>query len=76
MKGHAAALFKAQLAASKNIQEQETKELGEIASVFSDLEKSQAIIKPPRPKEDYHKVSAVSTALNINAILKKRRGIP
>ena len=70
------ALVKAKLAASKKSQEQETKEIGEIASIFYDLAKSQATIKPPRPKEDEHEVSTVSAAFNLNTILKKRQGSP
>ena len=50
MKGQLEAVVKAQLSASKNIQEQETKDIVEIAYVISDLEKIQETIKPPGPK--------------------------
>ena len=76
MKRQVEDLVKAKLAASKKIQEQETKDIGEISSIFYDLAKSQATIKTYRPKEDDHKVSTVSAAFKLNAIFKKHRGSP
>ena len=76
MKVQVVALVKAQLAAPKKIQDQETKELVEIASVIYDLEKIQATIKPLGPKEHYHKLYAFRAAVKLNSILKKRRGSP
>ena len=74
MKGQVEALVKAQLAASKNNQEQDTKDIREISSVFSDLAKSQTTIKPPGPKGDDHEVSDISTAVKLKDILQKSQG--